>query len=87
MPAANEYVGRNGTASLVQSGGTNAVSSYLYLGYNAGDSGTYNLSGSGLLSAPYDGIGFVGNGSFTQSGGTNSVSSVLFLGVRRQRNV
>jgi autotransporter-associated beta strand protein len=82
LPAANEYVGSGGTASLVQSGGTNSVSSSgtLYLGYNVTDSGTYNLSGSGLLSAPYQIIGYSGLGSFTQTGGTNSVSSNLTFG-------
>ncbi len=34
--------------------------------------GTYNLSGSGLLSAPNENI----NGSFTQSGGTNSTGTL-----------
>ena len=60
----------------MQSGGTNSVAGYLYLGYNAGSSGTYNLSGSGLLSAGYsEYIGYSGSGSFTQSGGTNSAST------------
>ena len=45
----------------------------LYLGYNPGSSGTYNLGGSGLLSAPNEYLGYSGSGSFTQSGGTNSV--------------
>ena len=47
--------------------------SNLLLGNEAG-SGTYNLSGSGLLSASQEAIGyFMGTGSFTQSDGTNSV--------------
>ena len=48
------------SGSFTQSGGTNSVSSDLYLGYSAGSSGTYNLSGSGLLSAPYEYIGYSG---------------------------
>lgn len=79
LPAATEYVGYGGTASLVQSGGSNSVPSVLYFGYNPGDSGTYNLSGSGLLSAPAEYIGGSGSGSFTQSGGTHAVSSNLYL--------
>ena len=47
----NETIGNSATGSFTQSGGTNSVSNNLYLGYNAGSSGTYNLSGSGLLSA------------------------------------
>jgi fibronectin-binding autotransporter adhesin len=56
LPAANEYVGKYSTASVVHSGGTNLVSSALYLGYSSGN-GTYNLSGSGQLSAPTEYIG------------------------------
>ena len=52
----------------------------LYLGYNAGGSGTYNLSGSGLLSARTSTSATSGSGSFTQSGGTNSVGPTLYLG-------
>ena len=47
---ANHFVGNGGTGIFTQTGGTNSVSA-LVLGNNAGDSGTYNLSGSGLLSA------------------------------------
>ena len=49
----------------------------LYLGNNAGDSGTYNLSGSSSLAAPNEYIGNSGIGSFTQSGGTNSTGSLV----------
>ena len=71
---------------MYQSGGTNSVSSgqsasALYLGFNAGDNGTYNLSGSGLLSVGFEEyIGDNGTGSFTQSGGTHTVSSFMILG-------
>ena len=43
----------------------------------SGGSGTYNLSGSGSLSANYEYIGYSGSGTFTQSGGTNTVSQPL----------
>jgi autotransporter-associated beta strand protein len=70
-----EFVGYSGSGSFTQSGGTHAMSGYLFLGYNSGSFGTYNLSGSGLLSAPaYEYVGYSGSGSFTQSGGTNSIS-------------
>ena len=72
-----EYVGNSGTGTFTQSGGTNTIlmtgplTSNLYLGYNTGSSGTYNLSGSGQLSAYYQFIGVNGTGTFSQSGGTN----------------
>jgi autotransporter-associated beta strand protein len=86
LSAPNQYVGYSGTGNFAQSGGTNAASNSLYLGYNAGGApgtpgrGTYNLSGSGLLTASSESIGYAGSGSFTQSGGTNTVSGVLVLG-------
>ena len=75
-----EYVGYSGKGVFAQTGGTNVVGSgrsscYLYLGYNAGSSGTYNLSGQALLSRFYEDIGFSGTGTFTQSGGSNVVGS------------
>ena len=80
MSAYCEYVGFSGTGSFTQSGGTNSISSNsFYLGYNAGSSGTYSLSG-GQLSASYEYVGYSGTGTFTQSGGTNSISYYLYLG-------
>ena len=74
---AGEFVGYSGTGTFTQSGGANAVANALYLGYNAGSSGTYNLSGSGLLSAVYEYVGCSGTGNFIQSGGTNSVTYLI----------
>ena len=53
MTAAAQYVGKGGAGTFTQSAGTNTlVNGYsggsLYLGYNTGDKGTYNLSGTGL---------------------------------------
>ena len=45
-----EYIGNLTTGSFTQSGGTNSVSGVIYFGIHAGRSGTYGLSGSGLLS-------------------------------------
>ena len=50
LSVANQYVGNGGTGTFTQSGGTNSINGFLYLGYNAGDKGTYNLSGNGQLS-------------------------------------
>ncbi len=81
--ASYEYVGYFGTGTFTQSGGTNRFSgpyTALCLGYNAGSSGTYILSGSGQVSAVYEEVGIGGTGTFTQSGGTNSIGVTLSLG-------
>ncbi len=75
-----QYVGSTGTGVFTQTGGTNSISSYLYLGYNSGSTGTYNLSGTGPLSASIQYIGRSGTGTFIQTGGTNTISSNLYLG-------
>ncbi len=77
-----EIVGYSGAGTFIESGGTNNLSGSngsLYLGNNAGGSGTYSLSGSGLLSAWYEYVGSSGTGTFTQSGG-NSSAYFLYLG-------
>ena len=51
------------------------ITNNLYLGYNSGASGTYNLS-SGSLNAPTETIAFSGSGSFTHTGGTHSVNDL-----------
>ena len=77
-----EYIGNSGAGTFTQSGGSNFVGTpgngsssmgNLYLAYNPGSSGTYNLSGSGLLSANTELIGYSGPATFNQSGGTNSI--------------
>ena len=82
LSAYNAYVGSSGTGTFSQSGGTNSLgnvslggSGGLYLGNNASDSGTYNLSGSGLLSTYFAYVGNSGNGTFIQSGGTNTIGN------------
>ena len=81
-----QFIGYYGSGAFNQSGGTNTVLGWdtLFLGYNAGASGTYTQSGGSLLA---DGIilGRSGSGSFEQSGGTTTLSSssgaaYLFLG-------
>ena len=78
LVASSLTVGSSGTGTFTQSGGTNLVSSDLYLGNAAGSSGTYILSGSGLLSvSTCEYIGYSGSGSFTQSGGTHTVGYLI----------
>ena len=80
----------SGTGIFTQSGGTNSIAGCLYLGNNTGGSGTYSLSGSGLLSAGEEHVGDTGNGTFTQSGGTKlsaTTTSLSRLQRRQQRHV
>ncbi len=77
--AASHYVGSSGTGMFTQSGGTNSLSSGLYLGYNPTDVGTYKLNG-GLLSPTSLFAGVVGAGTITQTGGTDSVSLFVTVG-------
>ena len=84
LAANSEFVGYSGSGTFNQSGGTNNYASngtylFLWLGANAGSSGSYSLTGPGLLSAGPEYVGNSGTGIFTQSGGTN-VSDTLFLG-------
>ena len=96
LTANNQYVGNGGTGSFTHSAGTNTLANNLYLGYNPADRGTYNLSGTGVLSV-FDGqsdgvcpptseyVGYSGTGLFTQSGGSNSIycwysTSGLYVG-------
>ncbi|HBO45695.1 MAG TPA: hypothetical protein DD670_17565 [Planctomycetaceae bacterium] len=93
LNAYDEYIGRSGTGTFTHSAGTNTLSEDLWLGYNAGDTGTYNLSGSGTLkinitySVPTNGtgetLGYYGTGNVTQTGGTNliSTSGIPFQGI------
>ena len=61
---------------------------YLNIGDDFGGIGSYSLSGSGLLTAETEYVGYAGMGNFTQSGGTNDIFGGLELGrVRRQRNL
>jgi autotransporter-associated beta strand protein len=86
LSAACVYVGVSGTGTLSQSGGTNTVAygsfsdfnTALTLGYSAGSSGSYSLSG-GSLSAQNECVGNLGTGSFTQSGGTNTIFNSYWL--------
>ncbi len=80
----DEFLGNKGLGTLFQSGGTNnlsgGVNTGLYLGYDTSSSGSYNISGSGVLSASNEYVGSSGTGTFSQSGGTNIISYGLYLG-------
>lgn len=75
----NLVIGNSGVGTFAQSGGTNSgYENSMYLGYSTGAAGSYNLSGTGLVSLLYGSqyLGFSGTGTFTQSGGTNALSSL-----------
>ena len=79
MEADNEYVGYQGQGQYLQNSGVNKVNSGLYLGYEPGSSGNYELSGDGWLEALNLFVGYSGSGTFTQSGGVNTISNLLTL--------
>jgi len=70
--------GSGSTGTFNQTGGTNTVSSNLYLGYDAGSSGDYNLD-AGSLTAGTVYVGYSGQGTFNQTGGTNTVTGSVYL--------
>ena len=77
-----EYIGYSGTGVFTQIGGTHNIADAMYLGYNAGGSGTYTLSGTASqINANYATVcvGAVGAGTFTQSSGTSTIQN-LYLG-------
>ena len=77
--AGTEYIGYSGTGVFTQTGGSNTSSGYygtVYLGYNTGASGTYALSGTGVMSTAAQYVGYSGTGVFTQTGGSNSNSGM-----------
>jgi T5SS/PEP-CTERM-associated repeat protein len=65
----------SGRGAIAQSGGTVTTSagSDLVVGWGAGSSGTYTLSGGALVASQSEFIGFGGTGVFNHSGGTNTV--------------
>jgi T5SS/PEP-CTERM-associated repeat protein len=68
----NTFVGFKGTGVFNQTGGSNNIASFLILGYFAGSSGTYTLSGGTLFVASEEAVGDSGNGVFNQTGGINT---------------
>ena len=73
LSSTDAIIGISGTGLFNQTGGTYSVSTAMTLAANPGSSGTYDLSGTGALSA--DTIQVNAGGNFMQSGGTLTVSS------------
>ncbi len=78
LATATGYVGYSSTGTFTHTGGAVTLGS-LYLGYNAGSSGTYNLAGPAVLSTTNEYLGAAGAGLFAQTDGLNSVGA-LFIG-------
>ncbi|MGO9109097.1 MAG: CRISPR-associated endonuclease Cas1, partial [Thermoguttaceae bacterium] len=79
LSVANHYMGNFGTGAFTQSGGVYSIRTSLCVGNYLNSSGTYNLSGSGLLSSVDENVGYSGSGAFVQSAGTNSCTNLLAL--------
>ncbi|HEY9073278.1 MAG TPA: hypothetical protein VIN67_04010, partial [Desulfobaccales bacterium] len=77
---ADAYIGNLTTGTVNQGNSTINLTHVLYLGYNPGSSGTYNLSGGSLSGTISQIIGYQGTGVFNQSGGTNANEGNLALG-------
>ena len=76
-----EIIGFSGYGAVSQSGGSNTVGSFVYLGQNAGSTGRVNLSG-GVLNVGGDVVvAGQGNGSFVQNGGTHTIGGALQIAV------
>jgi len=80
-------VGGSGTGTFTQSGGTNTVSSHLYLGRYSGGNGTYTLSNGTLTIGGTLYVGYDGTGTFTYSGGTLNAPTIELRGSNSQFNV
>lgn len=78
LVTAAHYIGKSGNGSFTQTGGNYTLNDdgYIDLGFNAGDSGNYNMESGSLriLDRTYTNIGFNGTGCFNQSGGTVSIN-------------
>ncbi len=85
--------GSNGTGAFVQTGGSSAIASNLFLGCAGSDSGSYSLAGGSQLTVAVPNgfggtqyVGYSGVGSFVQTGGTNTTNvgaadiAALYLG-------
>ena len=84
------FGGFGGSGTFTQSGGVATINAAgLYVGVNATDTGTYNLSGTAaLVASTSEVIGSSGTGAFNHSGGTNSVTGAnkLYLGLNAGSN-
>lgn len=79
LSAQYESLGYNSTGTFIHTAGTNDCH-WLVLGDEYLGNGTYQLSGTGQLSANDVWVGFEKTGLFQQTGGTNTIAEDLVLG-------
>ncbi|MBU1055378.1 MAG: hypothetical protein KKC46_16390 [Proteobacteria bacterium] len=77
----HEDIGQSGNGTYIHMDGTNTVNNNLILGGSISGNGTYELSGTGSLSANKEFIGQSGTGVFKQTGGTNTITQNLSVGI------
>ncbi len=83
LASSYEYFGYYGAGTCTQTAGSNTNSdlfTMMYLGYDSSGRGTYDLSGSGVVSVREEYVGNSGTGTFIHSAGTNTCSFNLNLG-------
>lgn len=73
LTATNELIGNVGTGVFNQAGGTNTITSTLFLGSDSGSSGTYNISGGTLDIGGNIVDGFFSTSTLNVDGGTLNV--------------
>jgi uncharacterized protein YhjY with autotransporter beta-barrel domain len=73
------FTGSSSSGSYTQTGGNTTVGGSLIFGNHIGANGTYNLSGTGNLTAGSEIIGNGGTGTFNQTGGSHSVTDTLTI--------
>jgi hypothetical protein len=96
LTAYNEYIGSPGNSEGIfnQSGGSHTVTNSLKIGYSGdpvidGSLATYNLSGTGILTAHNEEIfgGLLyGNATFNQAGGIHTITNDLNIGRTNSSN-
>jgi autotransporter-associated beta strand protein len=77
LSGASQMVGSSGAGTFTHTGGTNTLSTNLYVGYDS--PGTYNLNGTGQLSSSNQYVGYSSTGTFNQLAGANT-SYALYIG-------
>jgi len=77
----DEYIGYRGTGAFTQTGGIHSVIDYFILGHESSGDGSYDLSGTGQLTAKYEEVGKSGTAVFKHSDGTNNFDVTLKLAV------
>jgi hypothetical protein len=75
------YLGCYGTGTVNHTAGSNTITGSLSMGTDYGTAGTYQLSGTGQLSAGYEEVGVYGTGTIVHTGGTNTAGEQLSLGM------